>query len=154
MRLVYTTKASVITVGILHWICKKCLRELTQCLILSYIIVKAFHLVFASPRGKAQSSLFYFILTQNLLRAERWAKEHGLPFPQIDWNPIFENSDIQECYVFEDQSDPECPTILHFALTNKTFRDFSAPGKKHYSCLLSFIYNWSHNSTSNRNAFL
>ncbi|CAB4040054.1 cytosolic phospholipase A2-like, partial [Paramuricea clavata] len=64
---------------------------------------------------------------KNLLRAERWAKEQGLPFPQIDGNPVLENSDIEECYVFEDQSDPECPTILHFPLTNKTFKDFSAP---------------------------
>ena len=121
----------------------RCYLMICSCALASLMYIHAttaFHLIFASPRGKVQSSFFYFILTQNILKAERWAKEHGLPFPQIDGNPVLENPDIQECYVFEDQSDPECPTILHFPLTNKTFRDFSAPGKKHYSVTYIYIY--------------
>ena len=128
--------------GLCMRICQnRCHLMICSCALASLMYIHAttaFHLVFASPRGKVQSSFFYFILTQNILKAERWAKEHGLPFPQIDGNPVLENPDIQECYVFEDQSDPECPTILHFPLTNKTFRDFSAPGKKHYS--VTYIY--------------
>ena len=70
----------------------------------------------------------YFLLTQNILKAERWAKGNGLPFPQIAGNTALENTDIQECYVFEDVTNSKCPIVLHFPLTNKTFREFSKPG--------------------------
>ena len=65
---------------------------------------------------------------KNILKAERWAKENGLPFPQIAGNTVLENTDIQECYVFEDVKNSKCPIVLHFPLTNKTFREFSKPG--------------------------
>ncbi|XP_028398219.1 cytosolic phospholipase A2-like [Dendronephthya gigantea] len=65
---------------------------------------------------------------KNIIKAENWAREHGLPFPQIVGNPVLENPEIQECYVFEDLANPDCPIVLHFPLVNKSFRDFSAPG--------------------------
>ncbi|XP_028401054.1 cytosolic phospholipase A2-like [Dendronephthya gigantea] len=65
---------------------------------------------------------------KELLKAEEWAKEHGLPFPQIKGNPVTEDPEIRECYVFENKDDGKCPTILHFPLVNKTFRDYLEPG--------------------------
>ncbi|XP_028400819.1 cytosolic phospholipase A2-like [Dendronephthya gigantea] len=66
---------------------------------------------------------------KELLKAEEWAKDHGLPFPQIRGNPVTEDPDIRECYVFENKEDVKCPTILHFPLVNKTFRScYVKPG--------------------------
>ena len=118
----------------------RCHLMICSCALASLMYTRHHSFPLGLCKSEGQSSFFYFMLTQNILKAERWAKKHGLPFPQIDGNPVLENPDIQECYVFEDQSDPECPTILHFPLTNKTFRDFSAPGKKHYSVTYIYIY--------------
>ncbi|XP_046839546.1 cytosolic phospholipase A2-like isoform X2 [Xenia sp. Carnegie-2017] len=63
-----------------------------------------------------------------LKKAEKWAKENRLPFPPIEGNPLLDNPEIQECYVFEDVSNLNCPVILHFPIINKTFREFSQPG--------------------------
>ncbi|XP_028401055.1 cytosolic phospholipase A2-like [Dendronephthya gigantea] len=65
---------------------------------------------------------------QELLKAEVWAKDHSLPFPQIKGNPVTEDPEIRECYVFENKDDVRCPTILHFPLVNKTFRNYLKPG--------------------------
>jgi phospholipase A2 len=62
------------------------------------------------------------------LQAEQWAKDHGHPFPQIKGNPITEDPNIRECYVFENKDDTACPMILHFPIVNKTFREFVKPG--------------------------
>ena len=72
--------------------------------------------------------IFFFIKT--ILKAERWARDNGLPFPQIEGNPVLEDPEFKECYVFEDTENPECPTILHFPLINNTFKEFSEPGKE------------------------
>ncbi|CAB3987287.1 cytosolic phospholipase A2, partial [Paramuricea clavata] len=63
-----------------------------------------------------------------LLKAEQWAKGNGLPFPQIQGNPITEDPILRECYVFENKDDVTCPTILHFPIINKTFRSYLKPG--------------------------
>ena len=36
---------------------------------------------------------------------------------------------VRELYVFKDDKDLTCPTILHFPLTNNLFRTMKAPGK-------------------------
>ena len=63
------------------------------------------------------------------MKAEQWAKDNGLSFPQIKGNPVIEDPNIRECYIFEDKADITCPTILHFPLVNKTFRSYLKPGK-------------------------
>ena len=63
------------------------------------------------------------------MKAEKWAKESGLLFPPIEGNPLLDKPEIQECYVFQDASNSKCPVILHFPIVNKTFREFSKPGK-------------------------
>ncbi len=73
-------------------------------------------------------NLIFSLFSQELLKAEQWAKDHGHPFPQIKGNPITEDPNIRECYVFENEDDAACPMILHFPIVNKTFREFVKPG--------------------------
>ena len=51
---------------------------------------------------------------------------------------MIKDEDIRECYVFEDPDDPRCPTILHFPLINKTFKDYVAPGKVEFTKMILF----------------
>jgi phospholipase A2 len=62
------------------------------------------------------------------LKAEQWARDHGHAFPKIKGNPIIDDPDIRECYVFHEKDDDTCPIILHFPIVNKTFRKYVAPG--------------------------
>ncbi|XP_046841361.1 cytosolic phospholipase A2-like isoform X2 [Xenia sp. Carnegie-2017] len=64
-----------------------------------------------------------------LLKAESWARDKGLPFPKIQGNPLTEDRNLRECYVFEDPDNVNCPTILHFPLVNRKFKDFLTPGE-------------------------
>ena len=71
---------------------------------------------------------------QELLKAEKWARENKYPFPNIKDNPVVKDSEvkdseIRECYVFEDENDPNCPTILHFPVVNNSFREYLSPGE-------------------------
>ena len=66
---------------------------------------------------------------QELLLAEKWAKLNRLPFPPIDTS-VFEREGMKELYIFRHPTDPHCPIVFHFPLTNKTFRDFKAPGER------------------------
>ncbi|XP_046839790.1 cytosolic phospholipase A2-like [Xenia sp. Carnegie-2017] len=63
-----------------------------------------------------------------LLKAEKWAKENDCPFPPIENNPVLNNPVIEECYVFEDPCNPNCPIIFHFPIINKSFKVFEKPG--------------------------
>ncbi|CAB4028757.1 cytosolic phospholipase A2 [Paramuricea clavata] len=65
---------------------------------------------------------------KELLKAEQWAKDRGHPFPQIKGNPVTEDPNIRECYVFENKDDAMCPMIVHFPIVNKTFREYLKPG--------------------------
>ncbi|XP_046861058.1 cytosolic phospholipase A2-like isoform X1 [Xenia sp. Carnegie-2017] len=70
-----------------------------------------------------------------LLKAEKWARENKYPFPNIKDNPLVKDSEakdseIRECYVFKDENDPNCPTILHFPIVNNSFREYLSPGVK------------------------
>uniref|UniRef100_UPI00398E7C70 cytosolic phospholipase A2 zeta-like isoform X2 n=1 Tax=Pristiophorus japonicus TaxID=55135 RepID=UPI00398E7C70 len=62
-----------------------------------------------------------------LKTTEEYCSEHDIPFPKIDVTNILENS-LQECYVFMDENNPQTPIVIHFPLTNATFRKFKAPG--------------------------
>ncbi|XP_046861650.1 cytosolic phospholipase A2-like [Xenia sp. Carnegie-2017] len=69
----------------------------------------------------------------NFYPAEIWARENKYPFPNIKDNPVVKDSEvkdceIRECYVFEDENDPNCPTILHFPAVNNSFREYLSPG--------------------------
>ncbi|XP_067847273.1 cytosolic phospholipase A2 zeta-like isoform X2 [Heptranchias perlo] len=62
-----------------------------------------------------------------LKKTEEYCVEHDIPFPKIDVPDILEQS-LQECYVFTDEKNPRIPTVIHFPLTNATFRNYKAPG--------------------------
>lgn len=48
--------------------------------------------------------------------AEKWAKENGLKFPEIDYNVIG-----KEIYsIFKDDNDPSVPTIIYFSLVKNS----------------------------------
>ncbi|XP_038638931.1 cytosolic phospholipase A2 zeta-like [Scyliorhinus canicula] len=67
-----------------------------------------------------------------LKKTEEFCTEHKIPFPQIDVANIFENS-LQECYIFMDEMNPNVPIVIHFPLTNATFKDYKSPGIKRTS---------------------
>ncbi|KAF2984620.1 hypothetical protein EK904_003567, partial [Melospiza melodia maxima] len=67
---------------------------------------------------------------KEILLAEKWAKMNKLPFPKIDPN-VFDREGMKECYVFKPKdtsSEKDCPTIIHFVLSNIDFRKYKAPG--------------------------
>ena len=94
------------------------------------LVLVAWGVCGSDPFIQIKYIIIFFIKT--ILKAERWARDNGLPFPQIEGNPVLEDPEFKECYVFEDPTNPECPTILHFPLVNKTFKEFSEPGKKYF----------------------
>jgi len=53
--------------------------------------------------------------------AKEWADCHRLPFPKID-TAKYEGKPVEEVYIFEDEDNPNCPTIMHFVLVNNHFR--------------------------------
>ena len=68
---------------------------------------------------------------QELLLAEKWARNNNFKFPPIDANYQFLKDGLKEYYVFSDPDDPTCPVVVHFPLINKTFKEQSAPGLFH-----------------------
>ena len=67
------------------------------------------------------------IQLQELLLAEEWAKHRNIPFPKIE-PTIYDREGIKECYVFDDDDQPDAPIVLHFMLASVNFKRFSAPG--------------------------
>ncbi|KAJ6667287.1 hypothetical protein lerEdw1_017265 [Lerista edwardsae] len=63
---------------------------------------------------------------------QKYCKERGIPFPQIDLNEEDEENP-KECYMFMDADNPKTPIILHFPLINDTFRKYRAPGTERES---------------------
>ncbi|XP_048448816.1 cytosolic phospholipase A2 zeta-like, partial [Rhincodon typus] len=61
-----------------------------------------------------------------LKKTEEFCRDHNIPFPKIDVADILENS-LQECYVFMDENNPKVPIVVHFPLTNATFKDYVSP---------------------------
>ncbi|CAH1786865.1 unnamed protein product, partial [Owenia fusiformis] len=62
-----------------------------------------------------------------LEKAAKWAEINRVPFPKIDVTDD-DRANPEECYVFRDDNDPACPTVMHFVLINKQFRRFKTPG--------------------------
>uniref|UniRef100_A0ACB8G5U3 Uncharacterized protein n=1 Tax=Sphaerodactylus townsendi TaxID=933632 RepID=A0ACB8G5U3_9SAUR len=64
-----------------------------------------------------------------LLRSSQYFAKQGIPFPKIDLNNI-KDTELQECYVFEDAEDSRAPIVIFFPLINDSFRKYKAPGVK------------------------
>ena len=67
-------------------------------------------------------------VVQELLLAEKWARENKIKFPPINAEEQYKKHGMKEFYVFEDPEDLDCPVIVHFVLCNKTFKEQSSPG--------------------------
>lgn len=65
---------------------------------------------------------------EELLLAEKWARENNLKFPPIAAGLQYKKHGIKEFYVFRDLNDPTCPILIHFLLANKTFKEEIRPG--------------------------
>ena len=63
-----------------------------------------------------------------ILKAEKWARQNAIKFPPINIDK-FKGRPIEEVYVFDDDTDVDCPTIMHFVLVNKHFWKYEKPGK-------------------------
>ncbi|KAG9333310.1 hypothetical protein JZ751_012825 [Albula glossodonta] len=64
-----------------------------------------------------------------LKKTAQYCAERKLPFPHIDFSSL-EGQEPRECYLFRDEQNPAAPIVLHFPLTNASFREYSAPGVK------------------------
>jgi phospholipase A2 len=67
---------------------------------------------------------------QELLLAEKWARLHHLPFPEVKETvrSMYPNgTPVMECYVFKND-DPDVPVIIFFPLVNADFRHNVFPG--------------------------
>ncbi|XP_078262219.1 cytosolic phospholipase A2 zeta-like [Rhinoraja longicauda] len=62
-----------------------------------------------------------------LKKTEQYCIENNIPFPKIDLPDLLERS-LQECYIFKDEKDGNVPIVIHFPLTNATFRNYLSPG--------------------------
>ncbi|XP_056403241.1 cytosolic phospholipase A2 delta-like isoform X2 [Hyla sarda] len=51
----------------------------------------------------------------------------GIGFPKVSLSEE-ERKTHKECYVFNDEDNDSCPTVLHFPLVNDTFQKFKEPG--------------------------
>ncbi|XP_015775072.1 PREDICTED: cytosolic phospholipase A2-like [Acropora digitifera] len=60
---------------------------------------------------------------QELLLAEKWARENNFKFPPIDAEMQYEKFGMKEFYVFRDPNDPSCPVVVHFVLVNNKFKE-------------------------------
>lgn len=67
-----------------------------------------------------------FIALKMLLKASEWAKQNNIKFPNINIGK-FEGKPIEEVYVFGDDEDVYCPTIMHFVLVNRDFWKYEKP---------------------------
>jgi phospholipase A2 len=72
----------------------------------------------------------FSLSSKELLLAEEWAKKNNYPFPPINAHEQLEKDGLKECYVFRHPTDRTCPVVIHFALVNKDFKEYSKPGKK------------------------
>ncbi|KAG5855879.1 hypothetical protein ANANG_G00001570 [Anguilla anguilla] len=62
-----------------------------------------------------------------LKETARYCEDYHIPFPQIDFSSL-EGQPLRECYLFKDDHNPQAPIVLHFPLTNASFRQYRAPG--------------------------
>jgi len=60
-----------------------------------------------------------------------------VPFPPIEKQASkYTEEELKEWYVFDNPEDPQCPTILHFVIYNKRFREYKEPGIIHFLLIL------------------
>ncbi|KAJ8333345.1 hypothetical protein SKAU_G00422410 [Synaphobranchus kaupii] len=64
-----------------------------------------------------------------LRKTAQYCTDHHIPFPQIDFSSL-EGPPLRECYLFKDDHNPQAPIVLHFPLTNLSFREYHTPGVK------------------------
>ncbi|KAJ6667275.1 hypothetical protein lerEdw1_017253 [Lerista edwardsae] len=62
-----------------------------------------------------------------LEQAARYFSEQGIPYPNTQLSDE-DKKDLKECYVFEDEQNPEAPIVIYFPLVNDTFQRYLAPG--------------------------
>eukprot|EP00118_Oscarella_pearsei_P025033 m.307353 g.307353 ORF g.307353 m.307353 type:complete len:695 (+) comp42183_c0_seq1:54-2138(+) len=65
---------------------------------------------------------------KELEKAASWAEAYKFKFPKIDPNQ-FDKDNLKECYVFEDEKDPECPIIIFFPLCNASRQHTTIKGQ-------------------------
>ncbi|XP_075699619.1 cytosolic phospholipase A2 delta-like [Rhinoderma darwinii] len=73
---------------------------------------------------------FDYTLDTPLLSLEQtcnYCTTQGIGFPKISLSEE-ERKTHKECYVFNDEDNHNCPTVLHFPLVNDTFKKFKEPG--------------------------
>ena len=74
--------------------------------------------------------------------------KNKITFPPIE-SKVAEykkEKDWRECYVFQSESDPYCPIVIHFILINKGFRKEVAPGNYIFIKMIiqGFFYHCPH----------
>ncbi|XP_025889186.1 cytosolic phospholipase A2 epsilon-like [Nothoprocta perdicaria] len=65
--------------------------------------------------------------TSPLEKASKYFLKQGIPFPKIHLSDE-EESNLKECYIFEDRETPQAPIVVFFPLVNDTFRTYKEPG--------------------------
>ena len=70
-------------------------------------------------------------MLQDIRKAETWARIHRIPFPRIPTVEETKQMELKECYVFSDDKDPRCPTVIVFPVINLDFTKYSKPGEIH-----------------------
>uniref|UniRef100_A0ACB8G5J4 Uncharacterized protein n=2 Tax=Sphaerodactylus townsendi TaxID=933632 RepID=A0ACB8G5J4_9SAUR len=65
--------------------------------------------------------------TKPLEQASTYFSEQGIPFPKILLNEE-EKKNLKECYVFDEEDNPDAPIVIYFPLVNDSFQRYVAPG--------------------------
>lgn len=73
---------------------------------------------------------FSFCL-QSVEQTCTYCTAQGICFPRVSLSEE-ERKNHKECYIFEDEDNPNAPIVLHFPLVNDTFRIYKEPGKYFY----------------------
>ena len=71
------------------------------------------------------------VMLQDIRKAETWARIHRIPFPRIPTVEETKQMELKECYVFSDDKDPRCPTVIVFPVINLDFTKYTKPGEIH-----------------------
>ncbi|XP_063802610.1 cytosolic phospholipase A2 delta-like [Pseudophryne corroboree] len=73
---------------------------------------------------------FDYTLDTPLLSVEQtctYCTTQGIGFPKVSLSDE-ERQKHKECYIFNDEDNPNAPIVLHFPLVNDTFKEFKEPG--------------------------
>ncbi|KAB5562008.1 hypothetical protein PHYPO_G00013030 [Pangasianodon hypophthalmus] len=64
---------------------------------------------------------------KTLKDTQQYCSDHKLPFPKIDFDK-YKSEPKREVYVFEDETNPDAPIVIHIPLANISFKEYKAPG--------------------------